>query len=189
MRHRTSKLKYCSKPLPDEIGVFWATISSSGKFAYRSEKRHLKTEDLVRKIKDKSLLKVGEPPKASLALLFFPTEYWREICDTPSDVRAIFEYLNFDLMMLEYAMSNRSGWYYLETQEGRGTYMFKDSLYMLLWSWNAATLETRALIYERSDYKTRSCLKKIESGKELFHLPGLKPCHLYHPLSLAVSRR
>ncbi|KAI1646816.1 uncharacterized protein F4817DRAFT_339520 [Daldinia loculata] len=60
--------------------------------------------------------------------------------------------------------------------------MIKDYLYMLAWTFDPTTLETRAMLAARSEYRHRSNLK---NGNGDFHLPGLRTAHLYHPLSLA----
>ncbi|KAF3056518.1 hypothetical protein GL218_06493 [Daldinia childiae] len=106
---------------------------------------------------------------------------WRAIARDEVRRVEVFDYLRLDSALLAYLISSRSGWYCVAS-DGRYNFMIKDYLYMLAWTFDPTTLETRAMLAARSDYKKRSSLKNKDGD---FHLPGLRAAHLYHPLSLA----
>lgn len=139
---------------------------------------------LFNKIGSDQLFTKPSPSKPSLKMIFFPTKQWKSISDDKvprTEVFSVFDYLRLDDALFAYLLSSRSGWYCVANGE-RYSFMYKDYLYMLAWSFELKTLETRAVLAARSEYEKRSSLK-FSDGK--FHLPWLRPQHLYHPLSLA----
>ncbi|KAI8959029.1 hypothetical protein F5Y11DRAFT_16733 [Daldinia sp. FL1419] len=122
------------------------------------------------------------PPRPSLNIIFFPDTKWKDATkDKPNQRDQICNYIGLDDALLAYLMSSRSGWYHVASDK-RYNFMIKDYLYMLAWTFNPTTLETRAILAARSDYRELSSLKTKDGN---FHLPGLRVAHLYHPLSLA----
>ena len=124
--------------------------------------------------------------KASLELVFLPL--------APSGkgfglgrlkFKQLFRDLGLDDSLLGFLISSRSGWYCVDNGNGRHSFLYKDYLYSLAWSFNAKTMETRAMICCRSAYQKHSTLKKKRGDKTIFDLPGIKAKHLYHPLTLA----
>ncbi|KAK8070484.1 hypothetical protein PG997_010687 [Apiospora hydei] len=133
-------------------------------------------------------------PSASLELVFLPVNKKKKkgFGLKKDEFKRLFEDLGLDESLLGFLVSSRSGWYHVDNGNRRYSFLYKDYMYSLAWSFNAETMETRALVSERSDWKKHSWLKKPkqnqpdEEKKDFdFYLPGLKPLHLYHPLTLA----
>ncbi|KAI1660574.1 hypothetical protein F4813DRAFT_298213 [Daldinia decipiens] len=136
---------------------------------------------LFDKIRNDQLFPQSIPPKPSLNIIFFPDTKWKPVTKDKTLRDQLCSYLRLDDALLAYLMSSRSGWYHVASDR-RYNFMIKDYLYMLAWTFDPTTLETRAMLVARSDYKKRSSLKNKDGD---FHLPGLRAAHLYHPLSLA----
>ncbi|KAI0849123.1 hypothetical protein F5Y00DRAFT_269750 [Daldinia vernicosa] len=136
---------------------------------------------LFDKIHNDQLFPQSNPSKPSLNIVFFPEAKWRAIARDGVRRVEVFDYLRLDSALLAYLISSRAGWYCVPS-DGRYNFMIKDYPYMLAWTFDPTTLETRAMLAARSDYKKRSSLKNRDGD---FHLPGLRAAHLYHPLSLA----
>ncbi|OTB18144.1 hypothetical protein K445DRAFT_243662 [Daldinia sp. EC12] len=136
---------------------------------------------LFDKICNDQLFPQSTPSKPSLNIIFFPDTKWKPIAKNPTQRDQLCNYLRLDDALLAYILSSRSGWYHVAGDK-QYNFMIKDYLYMLAWTFDPTTLETRAMLAARSDYKERSSLKN-KYGE--FHLPGLRVAHLYHPLSLA----
>ncbi|KAK8103145.1 hypothetical protein PG984_016291 [Apiospora sp. TS-2023a] len=158
---------------------------------------------------------LGPPHTASLHLVFLPVDAkGGGFCLSKSRLRTLCKHLNLDDTLLGFLVSSRSGWYHVDSGNGCHSFFYKDYLYSMAWSFNAKTIETRAVIIERSEWKEKSFLRKERQekwtqgkgnqerrhqeegnqGKENknvppkpqdFCLPGLEPQHLYHPLTLA----
>ncbi|KAI1469829.1 uncharacterized protein F4812DRAFT_304505 [Daldinia caldariorum] len=136
---------------------------------------------LFDKIRNDQLFPQSTPPTPSLSLIFFPDFKWKPISKDPIQRDQLCNYLRLDDALLAYIVSSRSGWYHVAS-DNQYNFMIKDYLYMLAWTFDPVTLETRAMLAARSDYKKRSSLKNRHGE---FYLPGLRVAHLYHPLSLA----
>ncbi|KAK8023633.1 hypothetical protein PG993_011699 [Apiospora rasikravindrae] len=133
-------------------------------------------------------------PLASLELVFLPVNKKRKkgFGLKKDEFKRLFEDLGLDKSLLGFLVSSRSGWYHVDNGNRCYSFLYKDYMYSMAWSFNAETMETRALVSERSDWKKHSWLKKpkqIQTSPEKedfdFYLPGLKPFNLYHPLTLA----
>ncbi|KAH8674228.1 hypothetical protein BX600DRAFT_227290 [Xylariales sp. PMI_506] len=120
--------------------------------------------------------------QASLNLIFLPKRDWKATSQNRAVATSIFNFLKIDPVMTYYLMSHRSGWYFVKNPDGGYSFMIKDYLYMLAWSFHPETLETRALLAERSEYCSHSSLRTRDRK---FGIPGLRKAHLYHPLFLA----
>ncbi|KAI1391602.1 uncharacterized protein F4822DRAFT_397246 [Hypoxylon trugodes] len=137
--------------------------------------------DLFNQIHHDQLFPKPSPKQPSLNMVFFSSVRWKDEHITNQDRIKLFEYLRLDDALLAYLLSSRTGWYYV-AGDNQYSFMIKDYMYMLAWTFDPATLETRAMLAARSDYAKRSSLKSDDGN---FHLPGFSTAHLYHPLSLA----
>lgn len=150
------------------------------------------------------------PHTASLQLVFLPVDAKGSgFCLSKPSLGKLCKRLNLDDTLLGFLVSSRSGWYHIDSGDGCHSFLYKDYLYSMAWSFNAKTMETKALVSERSEWRDKSFLRK-EAGAEgsqdtgnwhegsqeketqkvpprnqKFYLPGLEPQHLYHPLTLA----
>ncbi|ORY66138.1 uncharacterized protein BCR38DRAFT_429338 [Pseudomassariella vexata] len=120
---------------------------------------------------------------SSSICIFRATSTWKEIDKEAADFLDIFDSLRLDSALIAYVKSSRAGWYALRQMEnGLYSFLLKDYMYMLAWTFDPDRMETRAIVCERSEYISRSILKG--AGGQ-FDLPGLCTLHLYHPLALA----
>lgn len=119
--------------------------------------------------------------KPSMNVVFFSKKRWKEISNNYTLRTEVFNILKLDVALHAYLVSSRSGWHYVSSNE-QYSFMIKDYLYMLAWTFDRTTLATRAIFTARDDYEGQSSLKG-QDGR--FNLPGLRVMHLYHPLSLA----
>ncbi|KAI0376606.1 hypothetical protein F5Y04DRAFT_265921 [Hypomontagnella monticulosa] len=167
---------------PSHVQIFQAaSLPNSG---LRVEINNIDEASLFDRIGSDQLFTKSSSSTPSLNMIFFPKEEWKRISNNKvsrAKVFNVFDYLRLDDALFAYLLSSRSGWYYVVSGE-RYSFMFKDYLYMLAWTFDPTTLETRAMLAARSDYEGRSNLKDNDGN---FDLPGLRPIHLYHPLSLA----
>ncbi|KAI0014164.1 hypothetical protein F4779DRAFT_612973 [Xylariaceae sp. FL0662B] len=162
------------------IRVLSATASESPDLTLES--REVDTPSFIQDIRNSRLFNENAGDTyPSLNVVFFPEKVWKDVQKKDMSV-PIFDYLCLDHAIHSYLISSRSGWYSVENEDGFYSFMIKDYMYMLAWSFNPRTMVTRAMLAERSDYKIRSCLK---TPAGVFDLPGLRREHLYHPLSLA----
>ncbi|OTB01734.1 hypothetical protein M426DRAFT_25342 [Hypoxylon sp. CI-4A] len=148
----------------------------------RFETEYISETDLLNNID--RLFPQRSRSKPSLSVIFFPDKRWKNIAGKAGPYHnavRVFRSLRLDDALFAYLCSSRSGWYCVAGDE-QYSFMIKDYLYMLAWTFNPITLETRAMIAARSDYEKRSSLKADDGS---FDLPGLRAVHLYHPLSLA----
>jgi hypothetical protein len=171
------------QPLKARIQVFGVTATDSEHLTTRSSPC-LSREELNHGIDNGDLFKGDTPERkrASLDLIFLPKDDWKATNRDKTLATAMFRFLHIDPAMTYYLISHRSGWCHVANPDGGHSFMIKDYLYMLVWSFHPKTMETRALLAERSDYSTLSSLK-TKDGE--FRIPGLCKAHLFHPLSLA----
>lgn len=140
------------------------------------------------------------PHLASLQLVFLPVDAkGRGFCLSKARLRELCGHLKLDDTLLGFLVSSRSGWYHIDSGNGCHSFLYKDYLYSMAWSFDAKTMETRALVSERSEWRDKSFLRKevqekgnqdtvdqnVPHKKQKFYLPGLQRQHLYHPLTLA----
>ncbi|KAK7973376.1 hypothetical protein PG988_007510 [Apiospora saccharicola] len=172
----------------------------------------LDEEGLFRQLTENGTTQTSSGPHAaSLQLVFLPVDAkGRGFCLSKPSLNKLCDRLNLDKTLLGFLVSSRSGWYHIDSGNGCHSFLYKDYLYSMAWSFNAKTMETRALVSERSEWRDKSFLRKErpekgnqdkrnqqernrqegnqEKGnkpKQDFCLPGLQRQHLYHPLTLA----
>lgn len=93
----------------------------------------------------------------------------------------LFKYLGIDYALLSYLTSSRSGWYCVRGQDDRHSFLYKDYMYTLAWTFHAVNKETRGMLAARSDFKDYSKLY-VDGGLKL---PTLSKALLDQPLALA----
>lgn len=93
----------------------------------------------------------------------------------------LLEYLDVDYALLSYLTSSRSGWYCVRGQGGRHSFLYKDYMYTLAWTFHPQTRETRGTLAARSDFQEYSKLQKNNT----LQLPTLPKDLLDQPLALA----
>lgn len=118
----------------------------------------------------------------TINILFFPKVQWKNIGQKSRSANKIFEKLGLHKALFAYLRSSRSGWYYV-AGDGQCSFMIKDYPYMLAWSFNSTTLETRAIIAARDEFDSYPSSLKSPDGA--INLLGIHDAHFYHPLSLA----
>ncbi|KAI1876926.1 uncharacterized protein JN550_000998 [Neoarthrinium moseri] len=163
---------------PDHhIRIVSASASSGG----QTTETTIELRTLFEKIETAQLFDTGTS-RASLNLVYFPRDIWKLISEDRPRTTELTKYLRLDDSVLGYLISSRSGWYCVDNTNGLYTFMVKEYLYMLVWSFDTKTFETRGMVCERSEFESSSKLKDADGN---FALPMLKEMHLYHPLSLA----
>lgn len=95
---------------------------------------------------------------------------------------SLFKYLGIDYALLSYLTSSRSGWYCVRGHDGRHSFLYKDYMYTLTWTFNTLTKETRGMLAARSDFKEYSKLRGDDGAPKL---PTLPKALLSQPLALA----
>ncbi|KAK7946150.1 uncharacterized protein PG986_010471 [Apiospora aurea] len=176
--------KFIETPTPLELYIYSAVDAAGQEF--RSECELSNDHLLFNTLKEKRDRR-KDTQKASFELIFLPvTTKGKGFGLSKHNFRQLFKDLGVDYSILGFLVSSRSGWYCVHNGDGCYSFLYKDYLYSLAWSFNAKTMETRAMICERSAYRKHSSLKKSQSGGgKIFDLPGLKAMHLYYPLTLA----
>lgn len=94
----------------------------------------------------------------------------------------LFGYLRIDYALLTYLTSSRSGWYCVRGQDGRHSFLYKDYMYTLAWTFDTRTRETKGMLAARSKFETHSRLRRHDGNLQL---PGLSKALLDQPLALA----
>ncbi|CAJ2508927.1 Uu.00g139530.m01.CDS01 [Anthostomella pinea] len=124
---------------------------------------------------------------ASLTLIFISRDTESGFSVQRSTFIQLCDYLQLDESLRYYLISSRSGWFPVVGKDGCCSFLVKDYMYILAWTFDPDTLQTRAIMSERSDYRKYSHLREAGPVNLPGHvnLPGLTRAHLYHPLTLA----
>jgi hypothetical protein len=136
---------------PDFTGNRDISVLSVDSTTLNPETRLFDTASLFNGIQNHSLFgKCSDV--APLHLIFFPEERWKKISKDKTQARLIFEYLRISESFLHYLMSSRAGWYWVDNGGGTHSFIIKEYLYMLAWSFNMVTFETRAMVWTIRDF-------------------------------------
>jgi hypothetical protein len=193
----TRKATKFSQIAGQHLSITTAYITADAKVVQASD--HVNENDLMGRIaaaeRPRSNFKrlicdLPERPIACLELIFLPCPEKPEgrfskpksFSITKGCFQQLFNYLRIDQVLLSYLTSFRSGWYYVLDQDGYSSFLYKDYMYTLAWTFHTETKETRGLLAARSDFQPYSMLHE---GHGQFQLPGLSKSLLIHPYSLA----
>ncbi|KAK8877072.1 hypothetical protein PGQ11_002018 [Apiospora arundinis] len=176
--------KFTERDHPLELHIYSAVDAIGQDFVAECE---LSTDALLFDALEDKRERRRANQKASLELIFLPIPLsGKGFGLSRHHFKRLYRDLGLDDSLLGFLISSRSGWYCVDNGNGCHSFLYKDYLYSLAWSFNAKTMETRAMICERSAYGKHSSLKKERNNSKIFDLPGIKAPHLYHPLTLAL---
>ncbi|KAK8115524.1 hypothetical protein PG984_012026 [Apiospora sp. TS-2023a] len=172
-----------SEPHHPELKIAVATYNKDRGFIF--EDIQDASESTLQTFIDQSNRREQGPEKsdASLELIFAPMSPHLGINLTRDSFESLVEFIGLDPVLAAFLTSSRSCFHCIIGDNGCHSFLFKDYLYALAWTFDTRTLQTRALFTEGVEWRNSST-SFFRDGA--FDIPGLSEHHLYHPLSLAM---